>query len=107
MYWCSRLVPAFCSRYLGAGAAGVRRACLSLVRKMVHYAPARLLRDMSRARSPNTAALLTQLVAAVLDNVVRTHLGLLIREQHKNYRYIHLVKAKMLVLNEAQGFRCA
>lgn len=67
-----RLVPAFCARYLGAGAAGVRRACLSLVRKMVHYAPARLLREMSCAREPHTAALLTQLVAAVLDNVVRS-----------------------------------
>ncbi|XP_060803615.1 E3 ubiquitin-protein ligase HECTD1 [Amyelois transitella] len=60
-----RLVPLFCSRYLGAGGASVRRACLSLVRKMVHYAPSSLLR-----RAPHTTpALLTQLVAAVLDNV--------------------------------------
>ncbi|XP_026733333.1 E3 ubiquitin-protein ligase Ufd4 isoform X4 [Trichoplusia ni] len=63
-----RLVPVFCSRYLGAGGAGVRRACLSLVRKMVHYAPARLLRAISLRRDPPAAALLTQLVAAVLDN---------------------------------------
>nr|XP_049696412.1 E3 ubiquitin-protein ligase Ufd4 isoform X8 [Helicoverpa armigera] len=63
-----RLVPVFCARYLGAGGAGVRRACLSLVRKMVHYAPARLLRALSRRRDPPAAALLTQLVAAVLDN---------------------------------------
>ncbi|CAG9785575.1 unnamed protein product [Diatraea saccharalis] len=63
-----RLVPVFCARYLGAGAAGVRRACLSLVRKMVHYAPATLLRNISSRREPRTAALLTQLVAAVLDN---------------------------------------
>ncbi|XP_075974735.1 ubiquitin fusion-degradation 4-like isoform X4 [Anticarsia gemmatalis] len=60
-----RLVPVFSARYLGAGGAGVRRACLSLVRKMVHYAPARLLRHVS---APHAAALLTQLVAAVLDN---------------------------------------
>lgn len=64
-----RLVPVFCARYLGAGGAGVRRACLSLVRKMVHYAPARLLRTISSQQSPHTAALLTQLIAAVLDNV--------------------------------------
>ncbi|KAJ8730811.1 hypothetical protein PYW08_002224 [Mythimna loreyi] len=63
-----RLVPVFCARYLGAGGAGVRRACLSLVRKMVHYAPARLLRAISLRREPRAAALLTQLVAAVLDN---------------------------------------
>ncbi|RVE51966.1 hypothetical protein evm_003432 [Chilo suppressalis] len=63
-----RLVGVFCARYLGAGAAGVRRACLSLVRKMVHYAPVRLLRRISARREPPTAALLTQLVAAVLDN---------------------------------------
>ncbi|XP_013177652.1 PREDICTED: E3 ubiquitin-protein ligase HECTD1 isoform X2 [Papilio xuthus] len=60
-----RLVPVFCARYLGAGGAGVRRACLSLVRKMVHYAPAKLLRDLS---TPRAAALLTHLVANVLDN---------------------------------------
>ncbi|KAH9632321.1 hypothetical protein HF086_010246 [Spodoptera exigua] len=63
-----RLVPVFCARYLGAGGAGVRRACLSLVRKMVHYAPPRLLRALSLRRDPPAAALLTQLVAAVLDN---------------------------------------
>ncbi|KAJ8721521.1 hypothetical protein PYW07_002296 [Mythimna separata] len=63
-----RLVPVFCSRYLGAGGLGVRRACLSLVRKMVHYAPARLLRAISAQQQPRAAALLTQLVAAVLDN---------------------------------------
>lgn len=62
-----RLVPVFCARYLGAGGAGVRRACLSLVRKMVHYAPAPLLRTLSTRA---TAALLTQLVAAVIDNLV-------------------------------------
>ncbi|XP_026315369.1 E3 ubiquitin-protein ligase Ufd4 isoform X2 [Hyposmocoma kahamanoa] len=61
-----RLVPVFCARYLGAGGAGVRRACLSLVRKMVHYAPAPLLRALS---TRGTAALLTQLVAAVIDNL--------------------------------------
>ncbi|XP_073949307.1 LOW QUALITY PROTEIN: ubiquitin fusion-degradation 4-like [Choristoneura fumiferana] len=60
-----RLVPVFCARYLGAGSAGARRACLSLVRKMVHYTPARLLRAMPAA----TAAALTMLIAAVLDNV--------------------------------------
>ncbi|XP_045534759.1 E3 ubiquitin-protein ligase HECTD1 isoform X2 [Papilio machaon] len=60
-----RLVPVFCARYLGAGGAGVRRACLSLVRKMVHYAPAKLLRDLS---TPRAAALLTHLIANVLDN---------------------------------------
>ncbi|KAJ2942645.1 hypothetical protein O0L34_g2114 [Tuta absoluta] len=62
----SRLIPVFCARYLGAGGAGVRRACLSLVRKMVHYAPAPLLRAIS---TNHTASLLTQLVAAVIDNV--------------------------------------
>ncbi|XP_072939169.1 E3 ubiquitin-protein ligase Ufd4 isoform X2 [Epargyreus clarus] len=60
-----RLVPVFCARYVGAGGAGVRRACLSLVRKMVHYAPAPRLRALSR---PPAAALLTRLVAQVLDN---------------------------------------
>ncbi|XP_039751327.1 E3 ubiquitin-protein ligase Ufd4 isoform X4 [Pararge aegeria] len=59
-----RLVPVFCARYIGAGAAGVRRACLSLVRKMVHYAPAPRLRALS---TPRIAALLTRLVAQVLD----------------------------------------
>ncbi|CAH0714365.1 unnamed protein product, partial [Brenthis ino] len=59
-----RLVPVFCARYVGAGGAGVRRACLSLVRKMVHYAPAPLLRALS---APRAAALLTRLVAQVLD----------------------------------------
>lgn len=54
----------FCARYVGAGGAGVRRACLSLVRKMVHYAPAPRLRALS---SPRAAALLTRLVATVLD----------------------------------------
>lgn len=73
-----RLVPVFCARYLGAGGAGVRRACLSLVRKMVHYAPARLLRSISSQQSPHTAALLTQLIAAVLDNVVSTSSSILI-----------------------------
>ncbi|XP_041988693.1 E3 ubiquitin-protein ligase Ufd4 isoform X4 [Aricia agestis] len=59
-----RLVPVFCARYVGAGGAGVRRACLSLVRKMVHYAPAPRLRALS---TPRTAALLTRLIAQVLD----------------------------------------
>ncbi|XP_069356468.1 E3 ubiquitin-protein ligase Ufd4 isoform X1 [Maniola hyperantus] len=59
-----RLVPVFCARYIGAGGAGVRRACLSLVRKMVHYAPAPRLRALS---TPRVAALLTRLVAQVLD----------------------------------------
>ncbi|XP_068632880.1 E3 ubiquitin-protein ligase Ufd4 isoform X2 [Battus philenor] len=57
-----RLVPVFCARYLGAGGAGVRRACLSLVRKMVHYAPSRTL------ATPRAPALLTHLIANVLDN---------------------------------------
>ncbi|XP_050346752.1 E3 ubiquitin-protein ligase HECTD1 isoform X1 [Nymphalis io] len=60
-----RLVPVFCARYIGAGGAGVRRACLSLVRKMVHYAPAARLRALS---APRAAALLTRLVAQVLDS---------------------------------------
>lgn len=64
LYDCRRLVPVFCARYVGAGGAGVRRACLSLVRKMVHYAPAPRLRALS---SPRAAALLTRLVATVLD----------------------------------------
>ncbi|KOB78968.1 putative hect E3 ubiquitin ligase, partial [Operophtera brumata] len=54
---------------------------------MVHYAPARLLREMSCAREPHTAALLTQLVAAVLDNVLRKYLKLeLLFVQHKTQR---------------------
>ncbi|KAJ0175593.1 hypothetical protein K1T71_008752 [Dendrolimus kikuchii] len=65
---CRRLISVFCARFLGAGGAGVRRACLSLVRKMVHYAPAKLLRQISAKREPPTASLLTQLIAAVLDN---------------------------------------
>ncbi|XP_045495051.1 E3 ubiquitin-protein ligase HECTD1 isoform X4 [Colias croceus] len=59
-----RLVPVFCSRYIAAGGAGVKRACLSLVRKMVHYAPAHRLRTIS---CPRTASLLTRLIAQVLD----------------------------------------
>ncbi|CAK1540512.1 unnamed protein product [Leptosia nina] len=59
-----RLVPVFCSRYIGAGGAGVKRACLSLVRKMVHYAPAQRLRSLS---VPRTASLVTRLIARVLD----------------------------------------
>ncbi|XP_061382939.1 E3 ubiquitin-protein ligase Ufd4 isoform X3 [Danaus plexippus] len=59
-----RLIPVFCARYIGAGGAGVRRACLSLVRKMVHYAPAARLRALS---TPRSASLLTRLLAHVLD----------------------------------------
>lgn len=72
MYGCRRLVPVFCARYVGAGGAGVRRACLSLVRKMVHYAPAPRLRALS---SPRAAALLTRLVATVLDAQVSRRTG--------------------------------
>ncbi|GBP81616.1 E3 ubiquitin-protein ligase HECTD1 [Eumeta japonica] len=61
-----RLLPVFCGRYLGSVAPGVRRACLSLVRKMVHYTPSRLLRSISTS---HTAHALTQLIAAVLDNL--------------------------------------
>ncbi|XP_047508837.1 E3 ubiquitin-protein ligase HECTD1 isoform X4 [Pieris napi] len=59
-----RLVPVFCSRYIAAGGVGVKRACLSLVRKMVHYAPSQRLRTLS---TPRTASLLTRLIARVLD----------------------------------------
>ncbi|XP_077299031.1 ubiquitin fusion-degradation 4-like isoform X2 [Arctopsyche grandis] len=61
----SRLLPVFCGRYLGSVVPGVKRACLSLVRKMVHYCPASLLVSLSE---PSAAASLTQLIASVLDN---------------------------------------
>lgn len=68
-----RLLPVFCGRYLGSVVPGVRRACLSLVRKMVHYCPAPLLLNISE---PQVAASLTQLVASVLDNEVNINLFL-------------------------------
>ncbi|KAI8422310.1 hypothetical protein MSG28_006187 [Choristoneura fumiferana] len=79
-----RLVPVFCARYLGAGSAGARRACLSLVRKMVHYTPARLLRAMPAA----TAAALTMLIAAVLDNVGEVAAGRRAQPRYLRCRYI-------------------
>lgn len=61
-----RLIPVFCGRYLGSASSSVRRACLSLIRKMVHYTPSDLLLRISTGQ---TGTLLTQLVATVLDNM--------------------------------------
>ncbi|CAG9113727.1 unnamed protein product [Plutella xylostella] len=61
-----RLIPVFCARYLASVSSSSKRACLSLVRKMVRYCPSSLL-----PRLPARAALaLSQLLAAVLPNTV-------------------------------------
>lgn len=79
-YDCSRLLPVFCGRYLGSVVPGVKRACLSLVRKMVHYCPASLLISLSE---PQAAAALTQLVASVLDNEVMIIVYLFSKKKRK------------------------
>ncbi|KAG7306482.1 hypothetical protein JYU34_009118, partial [Plutella xylostella] len=59
-----RLIPVFCARYLASVSSSSKRACLSLVRKMVRYCPRSLL-----PRLPARAALaLSQLLAAVLPH---------------------------------------
>ncbi|XP_014790157.1 E3 ubiquitin-protein ligase HECTD1 [Octopus bimaculoides] len=64
------LLPVFAQVFHGSMLISVRKASLSLIRKMVHYISGPLLAEMSCSEfsSPNFGSSLTEVIATVLDN---------------------------------------
>lgn len=64
------LLPVFAQVFHGSMLTSVRKASLSLIRKMVHYISGPLLAEMSCSEfsSPNFGSSLTEVIATVLDN---------------------------------------
>lgn len=65
-----RLLPVFCLTFQSTMLASVRRASLSLIKKMIHYAKPDLLADMNCACEAKSsfATQLVEVIANVLDN---------------------------------------
>lgn len=62
------LLPVLTRNYLSTMMPSIRKATLSLIRKMVHYASHELLKDLSQI--PNLASLIVEVLAMVLDHEV-------------------------------------
>lgn len=62
-----RLLPVFCATHQASMLGSVRRASLSLVKKMVHYVQPALLEEMC-AGGEQLGTLLVEVLAAVLDS---------------------------------------
>ncbi|XP_034255114.1 E3 ubiquitin-protein ligase HECTD1 isoform X1 [Thrips palmi] len=65
-----RLLPVFCHTFQSTMLASVRKASLSLIKKMIHYIQTDLLMETCSLESPtyNFGATLTEVIATVLDN---------------------------------------
>jgi E3 ubiquitin-protein ligase HECTD1 len=67
-----RLLPVFCSTFQSTMLPSVRKASLSLIRKMVHYIQPELLAETCGAdNTTGCGAMLVEVIANVLDNEVR------------------------------------
>lgn len=67
-----RLLPVFCLTFQSTMLSSVRKASLSLIRKMVHYIQPELLIETCGADKTNgCGAMLVEVIANVLDNEVR------------------------------------
>lgn len=66
-----RLLPVFCATFQSSMLPSVRKASLSLIRKMVHYIQAELLVETCGSdRTGGCGAMLVEVIANVLDNEV-------------------------------------
>ena len=66
-----RLLPVFCSTFQSTMLPSVRKASLSLIRKMVHYIQADLLVETCGSeKNDDCGAMLVEVIANVLDNEV-------------------------------------
>lgn len=66
-----RLLPVFCATFQSTMLPSVRKASLSLIRKMVHYIQPELLIETCRSdRTGGCGAMLVEVIANVLDNEV-------------------------------------
>ncbi|XP_011267642.1 E3 ubiquitin-protein ligase HECTD1 isoform X4 [Camponotus floridanus] len=64
-----RLLPVFCATFQSTMLPSVRKASLSLIRKMVHYIQPELLIETCRSdRTGGCGAMLVEVIANVLDN---------------------------------------
>ncbi|XP_046388843.1 E3 ubiquitin-protein ligase Ufd4 isoform X5 [Ischnura elegans] len=65
-----RLLPVFCNTFQSTMLSSVRKASLSLIKKMVHYIQPSLLNEACSPESPtyNFGTMLVEVLAAVLDN---------------------------------------
>ncbi|XP_061930114.1 E3 ubiquitin-protein ligase HECTD1 isoform X15 [Apis cerana] len=64
-----RLLPVFCATFQSSMLLSVRKASLSLIRKMVHYIqPELLIETCGSDRMGNCGAMLVEVIANVLDN---------------------------------------
>lgn len=63
-----RLLPVFCHTFQSSMIISVRKASLTIIKKMVHYTQPSLLASMSSQESGTFVSTLVEVVAAVLDN---------------------------------------
>ncbi|XP_034174379.1 ubiquitin fusion-degradation 4-like isoform X7 [Osmia lignaria lignaria] len=64
-----RLLPVFCATFQSSMLPSVRKASLSLIRKMVHYIQSELLVETCGSdRTGSCGAMLVEVIASVLDN---------------------------------------
>ncbi|XP_034937703.1 E3 ubiquitin-protein ligase HECTD1 isoform X2 [Chelonus insularis] len=63
-----RLLPVFCATFQSTMLPSVRKASLSLIRKMVHYIQPELLVETCGADPAGCGAILVEVIANVLDN---------------------------------------
>ncbi|XP_003699429.1 ubiquitin fusion-degradation 4-like isoform X9 [Megachile rotundata] len=64
-----RLLPVFCATFQSSMLPSVRKASLSLIRKMVHYIqPELLVETCGSDRTGSCGAMLVEVIASVLDN---------------------------------------
>lgn len=67
-----RLLPVFCATFQSTMLPSVRKASLSLIRKMVHYIqPELLIETCGSDKTGGCGAMLVEVIANVLDNEVR------------------------------------
>ncbi|XP_060532522.1 E3 ubiquitin-protein ligase Ufd4 isoform X2 [Cylas formicarius] len=64
-----RLLPVFCTTFQSTMLASVRKASLSLIKKMIHYVQSDLLEELCCLEiNPNFGTQLVEVIATVLDN---------------------------------------
>ncbi|XP_046739535.1 E3 ubiquitin-protein ligase HECTD1 isoform X6 [Diprion similis] len=63
-----RLLPVFCATFQSTMLSSVRKASLSLIRKMVHYIQPELLVEACGSEGTDCGATLVEVIATVLDN---------------------------------------
>jgi len=102
-----RLLPIFCRLFLSTMVRTVRKSCLSIMRKMIHYANPQQISEIT-SQVPSASSLMAEVVANALeceddDDIVALALQMIMDLMQKSRDIFLEYFAKLGVLNKVQS----